>query len=230
MNEIEIHKIVKNRYPNEAVIGVRLDGSLIELDNISKTPSESFEIRRMDSVTPLKALIHSHPDGELFPSKCDMESQINMGIPWAIITTNGKDCSRMVWFGDQIEKLPLVGRPYVYGVYDCYSLIRDFYKEEYKIEIPDFPREWGWWENEDMYLDKFTEAGFEEISESEIKRGDVFLVKIRSSRINHGGIYLGNEKILHHLTSTCPVDLSRLSKSEPIHRWRLLIQKWLRKK
>jgi proteasome lid subunit RPN8/RPN11 len=83
---------------------------------------------------------------------------------------------------------------------------------------------------EHLYADNFAKAGFHEISEREVDVGDVFLATIGScDSPNHGGVYVGGGLGLHHMTSREPVDFARVSKREPIARWReKYITKWLR--
>ena len=97
-------------------------------------------------------------------------------------------------------ELPYVGRPFFYGVIDCYSLIRDFYKREFNIELTDYNRKDRWWERgESMYLDHFKDEGFVEIPVEEIEYGSVILMHLEASVPNHGGIYINDNMILHHV-------------------------------
>ena len=61
-------------------------------------------------------------------------------------------------------------------------------------------------------MDNFRDAGFEPTSEPP-QVGDVALMQVCSSKVNHCGIYLGAGLMLHHLSN-------RLSKTEPFNRWR----------
>ena len=54
------------------------------------------------------------------------------------------------------------------GVSDCYSLIRDWYRTERGIALPEFPRDWEWWEyGGDLYAMGFAEAGFVKLPEND---------------------------------------------------------------
>ena len=94
---------------------------------------------------------------------------------------------------------PLVGRPFSHGVLDCYALIRDWYKQERGIELPDFERRDEWWlHGQDLYMQNFAAAGFAPIT-GPMQVGDVVLMQIRSPVANHAGVYIGNGHIMHHV-------------------------------
>ncbi|EAX32556.2 C40 family peptidase [Coxiella burnetii] len=96
--------------------------------------------------------------------------------------------------------LPLVGRPFIYGVYDCYSLARDYYKKNFGIKLNDYDRPDFWWEKDaNLYMENYKKEGFKEIPAKELRCGDLILMKINSPVPNHIAIYLGNGEILHHL-------------------------------
>ncbi|MFH0225080.1 NlpC/P60 family protein [Vibrio furnissii] len=85
--------------------------------------------------------------------------------------------------------------------------MRDYYKT-IGITLPDFDREDGWWGTEqELYLDNFESAGFskvcssapEELKAFELLAGDVILMQIRSKRVNHAAVYIGDGKIIHHM-------------------------------
>lgn len=228
----EIQDYLISQYPREGVVAITSLG-LEFLENIAEEPNEQFRLKKEDTLriyeNGLLAIVHSHPDQFHCPSAQDMKGQSESGVPWGICKTVEGQSTEILWFGDQIEKKQLIGRPFVHGVTDCYNLIRDYYKETYQIELKDYPRDWEWWLKQNLYEEFFGDCGFE-IVQDQPQCGDVFLAKIKSNVFNHGGIYLGKELILHHLTSTKPIDFSRISKREPISRWNNFIRLWLRYK
>ena len=219
------------QYPKEAIVAI-FDYGLEYIENTHDDPENNFRIAPEKFIEleekDVKAILHSHPDGFLYPTKSDMISQISCGIPFGIIVTDGKDATRPVWWGDQIERAPLIGRGFIYGIYDCYSCCRDYYHHA-GLDLPEFPRDWDWWHNdENMYIDNFTKAGFHEIEGVDVKEGDALLFAIKSDVPNHAAVYLGDNMMLHHLGSQSPVDLSRLSRREPVTRWVKHVKHWLR--
>lgn len=94
-----------------------------------------------------------------------------------------------------------VGTPFVDGSDDCYGLIRRFYKEEFNIELKDYEREFGWWnEGKNLYMDNFRKEGFYLLDDlDELQYGDICLIALSSPVASHGAIYVGENKILHHI-------------------------------
>jgi proteasome lid subunit RPN8/RPN11 len=214
-------------FPNEAV-GVINDTGYVPLDNISVDPSTSFEAHEDSWVkyAPIKAVLHSHVNRMAKPSKADMTAQAATAVPWAILLTNGESVGEPIWFGDQLEISPLFERPFMHGIHDCYSLVRDTFRmgkdrlatgEEGQriygwpygpVTLMDHPRDDDWWNNgkDDFYSGSFTEAGFIDLEIADRKRlpglrvGDCFLYRLGlTQRVNHAGIYIGNNLILHHV-------------------------------
>jgi len=49
----------------------------------------------------------------------------------------------------------LVGREWSHGVLDCYALVRDWFRAERGVELPNFVRFDDWWKRgENLYLEK----------------------------------------------------------------------------
>lgn len=220
-----------SQYPKEAIVAI-YDYGIEYIENVHDDPENNFKIAPEKFIEieekGVRAILHSHPDAGLYPTKSDMIAQISCGVPFGIIVTDGKDATKPIWFGDQVEKAPLIGRGFTYGVYDCYSCVRDYYYHAGLI-LPDFPRDWEWWlHDENMYLDNFQSAGFHEIQQSDLEPGDSMLFSIRSKVPNHAAVYLGDNMMLHHLGSQLPVDLARLSRREPVTRWVKHVTHWLR--
>lgn len=229
-----IQRQAEETYPEEAVWVITSKGCR-QVANTAKDPLTSFSVSDEDMVQAysegLLALVHSHPDGPDCPSEADMVGQVNSACPWGIVSTNGEDSLPLFWWGDQVETPPLIGRGFRHGVTDCYSLIRDYFRVEKEINLPEFPRNWDWWnEGQDLYAKGFPVAGFRRFDPDveEPKEGDMWFSQLKSEVPNHGGVYLGDETILHHNTAKLAVDPSRLSKREPIHRWIPYITYWLR--
>lgn len=222
ITQIQQHAI--EDFPNEAC-GLIVAGQYIRHPNLAEDPTQ-FAMFPKDAVLEylqagtLEAFVHSHPGGPNFPSSADMIMQMEYEIPFVIVATNGEACYPPFIFGDQVERLPLIGRGFQHAVSDCYELIRDYYFVERGITLKQFPRDWEWWlHGQTLYTDGFISAGFREISKSSVEDGDVILFAVRSQTPNHAGIYLSGDLLLHHVSSNQGFDPTRLSRREPLNRW-----------
>ena len=93
-----------------------------------------------------------------------------------------------------------MGREFVFGVVDCYTLVRDWYEREYNICLKDYDRRDKFWDRgESLYMDNFANEGFRKISVDQVQRGDLILMNLVSPLPNHAAIYLGDQQILHHV-------------------------------
>lgn len=146
---------------------------------------------------------HSHPVVSPQPSEADRVQCEASGMAWRIVHVyeeNGEIVTgEIVTFTPEGYEAPLVGRQFHHGVLDCFTLIRDWYKRERGIELPNFHREDDWWKKgQSLYLDNFEKAGFVRATGG-IEVGDVILMQIRANTPNHGAVYIGDGLILQHL-------------------------------
>lgn len=144
------------------------------------------------------AVVHSHPDAPAEPSEADRAACEATGVPWIIVSVREGAIAGLHRFAPSGWQAPLLGRQFFHGVLDCYTLIRDWYRREAGIELPDFAREDDWWnKGEDLYMEGFAQAGFARIPEgAPLQPGDVVLMSVRSPVANHAGIYLGTRPLL----------------------------------
>lgn len=171
-------------------------------NNLAETPDEHFVLdpdnyEKAEKQGEIIAIIHSHPRTHHNPSPADLVACEKSGLHWFIINPKTE-----LWGSCKPSgyELPYVGRSFFHGVVDCYTLVRDFYKKEFGIQLNDYFRKDKWWEKgENMYLDNFKNEGFYEISLKEIQYGCVVLMNIESDVPNHAAIYLGDNIVLHHV-------------------------------
>ena len=50
-----------------------------------------------------------------------------------------------------------------------------------------------------MFAGLWEDAGFEQIDPADLREGDAVLMSIGNAGLNHVGVYLGEQLILHHL-------------------------------
>lgn len=188
--------------PREAcgLIVAGADGPVyVRCRNLSARPDDQFRIAAEDFAAAedageVLAVVHSHHGDTWAPSMADRVSCEASGLPWVITGVDG--------FGS-IEpcgyRAPLLGRPFVHGVLDCWAVIRDWYAQERGIELVNPPRADDWWANGgDLYRELLPGAGFD-LVDDEPRPGDLFLMQIRAPVPNHAAVYLGDGVILHHL-------------------------------
>lgn len=204
MKKLQFRKAVEHaqsEYPKEAC-GLLVDGVYVPMINRAEDPLRHFAISPEDFADAedsgtVQMIIHSHPDQNSQPSGMDRKSCEASGLPWVIISVvEGKYASH-----DKIEpcgySAPLVGRVFEHGVNDCLSIVLDFYKREYGIDLGEYEREDGWWNDadKDYYRELLPKAGFKQVYGA-LQKGDVVLMQIRARVPNHAGIYLGDDGII----------------------------------
>jgi proteasome lid subunit RPN8/RPN11 len=193
-------------YPREACGLLVANGHkavYVPCENVATEPELRFRIQPrayLDAERhgPIIAVCHSHPNGRAQPSEADRAACEACKLPWYIFAYPADELVRIEPCG---YRVPLVGREFVHGVLDCYALVRDFYAQELKIELPDYERPDDWWEHgQDLYLDNFQKAGFRRVDT--LQKYDGILMQIRSPTANHAAVYLGDDIILQHLAGT----------------------------
>jgi proteasome lid subunit RPN8/RPN11 len=159
---------------------------------------------RAEDTGEVIAIAHSHVFEPPVPSLADRTGIERSMLPWLVVNH-----PLGTWTLTRPEGFtaPLLGRPFVHGVHDCYALVRDYYATQ-DVRLNDYARSWGWWEGAsgpDLYRDNFTTEGFVQIASgfddarTKLREHDLILMKIRAPRENHMAVYLGNSVILHHL-------------------------------
>jgi len=184
--------------------------------NLSLTDHQCFIIDPEDYVKAddrgeIIAIIHSHPITPPSPSQADKVSCEHSGLAWHIVNPKTEEWGYCEPTG---YKAPLLGRQWVWGISDCWSLVRDWYKETKNIELRDWERPITL---EDFNKDPMFErcawrTGFRQLRpEEQLQNGDLLFMSIFGKGLNHVAVFLNGE-VLHHLTD-------RLSCREPYSAW-----------
>lgn len=152
-------------------------------------------------------VVHSHPNVTAKPSQADRVACEQSGLPWHIVPVAIPDgapegtapvAGDIFSFQPEGYEAPYVGRTFSHGILDCYGLIRDWYARELKIDLPNFDRPDGWWnQGFDLYRKNLAETGFLPVSGAP-RKGDMCLMQMRAPVPNHAGVYLGDGLILQH--------------------------------
>lgn len=191
-------------YPRECcgvVIVVRGRQRYVACVNIASGNSH-FAIRPEDyaaaeEVGEITHIVHSHPGMPPLPSEADLVGCERSGLPWIIVNW---PTGALHAFAPTGYQAPLVGRLFSHGILDCYSLVRDYYRCELSLDLPDFERDEEWWlKGGNLYLDNFQKAGFRAVEDGKVmQKHDVLLMQIASDVPNHAAVYVGDGCILQH--------------------------------
>ena len=143
-------------------------------------------------------VIHSHPKGSAKASEADKASCEHLGFPYFIYSVEQKN-----W--DQIKptgwKTPsLIGRTWVWGKQDCWSLITDYFLEKKQINLKHWERPKSIkYFCENPYFEKvLIGSGFVEVNKDKLQKDDILLVEGVYKKLNHVALYYGDQLILHH--------------------------------
>ena len=159
------------------------------------------------------AVIHSHPVTSPVASQADMISCEESGVIWHIVNPKTEQWG---FYKPSGYKPPLIGRHWVWGITDCWSLVRDWYKENLGITL----RDW----NRPTTPEEFIEnpvfekcawrTGFRQLRpEERLENGALLFMSIMATGLNHVAIFLDGD-VLHHLAD-------RISCKEPYNQWLL---------
>ena len=209
----------KDQDPKEScglLLNIRGKERYFPCRNLSMTSHQCFildpeDYVKADSIGDITAVIHSHPTTPPTASQADQISCEQSKLPWHIVNPKTETWGYCEPCG---YNPPLLGRPWVWGVTDCLSLVRDWYKQEKNIILRDWdspttPEEFL---KNPMFELCAEDTGFRMLSATEkLEVGDLLFMSIMSSGLNHVAIYLG-DNVLHHLTD-------RLSCREPYSEW-----------
>ena len=90
----------------------------------------------------------------------------------------------------------------MWGVSDCWTLVRDWYQEERGIELRDWdrPRDNMAFDANPMFERCFEETGFYDAETNQPQEGDLVFMRLGDSPgLNHVGVYVGEQRLLHHV-------------------------------
>ena len=144
-------------------------------------------------------VVHSHPVGAASPSDTDRAACEHLGFPYYIygIEHENWECIKPCGW-----KAPsLIGRRFIWGKYDCWSIVTDWFKENKNISIP-------YWTRPKKFKDFLKNPEFEYAlpklnfkkleTNNDIQVGDVLLFQSITGNLDHVAVYIGDMMILNH--------------------------------
>lgn len=199
------------QYPNEAcglIVAKGKKSVLVPCQNVASDRRNHFTIAPIDYanaalIGEVIAVWHSHVEEPATPSEADKVGCENTDMPWYITGISKRD-EGFVYEGPVLHEphgyeSPYLERPYVFGVQDCWSLVRDFYRREFDIVLGDYPRiEHFWQQGLNFFADNYEKEGMVRVDGQEPQHGDLFLIQTTGDIPNHIAIYIGNDQIMHH--------------------------------
>jgi len=207
-------------YPNEAcglLINTRANKyELILCRNVADDPENYFVMHAEDQIAAERAgevvgVWHSHTDEDNQASEADMSGCEASELPWFIINISknyNPEIDAEYRFSDvNVIKpsgfeMPYEGRPYAFGVFDCWLLCRDYLKREKNVTIGVCPELHipSWWERGvDILNDNFQSQDLVRLPPGTPRQnGDIFFMQLASQVPDHCAVYIGDGMILHH--------------------------------
>jgi len=199
---LQIRQHAETAHPREACGFILNDGSIVPCEN-QASENDQFKIGVNDSAQYLESAFacwHTHANLMEF-SECDVKACKALNLPYAAWDVGS---SSPLWL-DPSQSAGLVGRPWNYGVHDCYSAVRDWFYQEEGFSMADYPRLYsGEWLSRGFthFEDNYEAEGFLKLPHgAELLRGDVILMRIENDQTsNHVAVLESPEKnqIFHH--------------------------------
>ncbi len=197
-----IRYLAGQSYPNECC-GFLTKKGLMPIKNTSLEPlhfatidPKSYAVAEEEGII---FLYHSHAKDLNF-SKLDIDACKKLNIPFVLYCVEPDHFT----IGDP-RGGEYIGRDWIYGLHDCYALVRDWYRQERGILLDDFARcEVGETRQEDwnVFVDSFESQGFTRLSAYGVKfqAGDLLLMQIASPNPNHLGLIFdaAKQEFMHH--------------------------------
>ena len=148
-------------------------------------------------------VIHSHPIGSAEPSDTDKAACEHIGFPYYIYSFEQKNWSQINPSGWKAPSL--IGRRFIWGKHDCWSIIHDWYKETKNIELMQWerPKKIKHFLANPEFEKALPLGGFVKQKNNEnIEVGDVLLFKSVTGNLDHVAVYIGDNMILNHCIKT----------------------------
>tara|TARA_Y100000361_G_scaffold75265_1_gene66588 strand:+ start:1304 stop:2008 length:705 start_codon:yes stop_codon:yes gene_type:complete len=160
---------------------------------------DPMDYARGEDTGTVIAIVHSHPTTPAIASEADKMACEQYKLPWHIVSLLGDSWCSIRPIG---YEAPLIGREWVWGVSDCWTLVRDWYKREMGLKLRDWDRPVSAdaFRRSPLFESCLAETGFVDTGNDLPEKGDAVLMRLDGSPgLNHVAIFVGEQKILHQL-------------------------------
>ena len=144
-------------------------------------------------------VIHSHPVGAATPSDTDRAACEHLGFPYYIYSIEHDHWEKLKPTG--WKNPSLIGRRFIWGKYDCWSIISDWYYETKNIKLKEWkrPKRIKDFIENPLFEKGLPITGFKkQKTNDDIQIGDVLLFQSITGNLDHVALYLGDNMILNH--------------------------------
>ncbi len=195
----DIRDLAVDRLDEETCGFVLTDGSVVRVANEASDKRNEFVIGAASYAKydeDIAGVWHSHLELAGF-SQLDQQVLSADVLPWAVYCLSDDSFYEC----DPTTVAPFEGRPFVFGVYDCYSLITDYLRDK-KVELPSWPRgAWGEWNTPAFspFDDEWKNFG-KPVKAGPYQAGDMLLLNLGDypSHTDHVGVFINANQFLHH--------------------------------
>lgn len=176
----------------------------LPLDNVSPTPSKSFLMRprayfEYFKNDTLKGYYHSHHDTDEKPSEADIKVSEGSCLPCIIYS---RVTQRFSVYTPNGKTVPLIGRHFELGIFDCFSLVEDYYQQNLGITLGAFERRpRDLMEGRSDVHQQALKLGFKLVTDESDQPHDLICMSLGTPKgdINHVAIRTSKFRILHQL-------------------------------
>ncbi len=165
--------------------------------NFSTNPQSHFIMSPFDYLKcsisgKIEYIFHSHNSEKCEFSEFDKVQLYNHKIRGILYNT--KMDTLKIFYPESFNN-PYIGKAFEFNKSDCYTLVREYYKDKFNIHLPDFNRSSKWSESININ-DEFLKQNL--LTENDkLEKGNIIVFQF-SKHPDHFGIYLENNLFLHH--------------------------------
>lgn len=199
------------KYPQEICGFIYVDKNSYKFDiyscrNVANNKTNNFLISPQEylacsSLGKITSCYHSHSNDNLDFSEMDKENSNKYNIHYILYNVKH---NQFKFYSPNSEKNTYIGRPFMLGQSDCFTLMQEYALKEEKIiinfpKINSYPRSLK--DIRDLYENNFIQQGFLKLDkDTPLKKSDGLMMlfpSVSEAYPTHAAVYLGNGLILH---------------------------------